>query len=334
MIEDRMIEDALENSNIMDPLDEVLNPQNEDDYYEDIRFPEELYDDPTRNARTIERTVQPMMYRQLQPNEIQVTEFFEQVPEFFPNTRIEFKDRVTVSLFDDGGVILQFNIVVYVSDTENLCFYISGLYKGIYSGTDLLERLELLARRFGVRFMMLEDKSSKPIRVGEESYNLNLGHLLIMALGGSWYNRLGFYQPNYATEFEYWSYIRARNLSFNSVRPIIENLTYDQWLQRAKHEWFEDPIVFLLRMDDEDLDAEDVDEEEFIQTMTRAIEFVEVEMASITSLPIVTIAGTFYLRIKTSSVTTMDEFTRILVYVGLCSYVYPYTRTQMVKELV
>ena len=123
---------------------------------------------------------------------------------------------------------------------------INNINKCGFSGTELLERIELLALLTKIKTIYLDDQS--PIKFGE--YRLDFAVLQILTKGESWYNSLGYYQENYNDEKNEWDLIR--NIALEDIFDLAIKLDYATYKTKNKG-WFDDGLLVYSIIEGETL---------------------------------------------------------------------------------
>jgi hypothetical protein len=159
----------------------------------------------------------------------------EKIKEVFPEDEfsIVFKPSVTsFDIYNRGeadykNLCVSFSLEYPFTSIENISpedykripksISIDHLLKCNSSGSNTLEKIQLLAHKLGATQINLEDGSS----IRACSTSLPLALLDILATGESWYNAKGYYSENYETERERNSQILSRNAT-EFIKECIE----------------------------------------------------------------------------------------------------------------
>lgn len=201
---------------------------------------------------------------------------------------------------------------------NNRTIFISELNRCVHSGTLILEKLELFANYKNCKYLILEDQSY----LKYDNININLAAISILANGASWYNSLGFTYPNYEADRLVWEDIR--NSSFDDV---VSKLTEIEFQDIRSKGWFDD--VFNI-YDPEDI----INSINYLDVISECIEYVYSTGTNLTSISIKKASAMIFVAIKDKRYKADDEIFRIyLVYIALISYLIPYQRVFLTKEL-
>jgi len=132
-----------------------------------------------------------------------------------------------------------------------------------FTGTELLERIELLAQDMYIPSIMLEDQSSVVFGI----YKLDLGTLSIITKGRSWYNSKGYYSETHNIEKQEWELIRKSQLS--DVFDHLLNISYEEYQTKDKG-WYNDGLKLFCEINNSELDEENFYEmlKEFIDHLS------------------------------------------------------------------
>ena len=205
---------------------------------------------------------------------------------------------------------------------EDITVNIKELNKCHYSGTETLDRLELLIRGLNnnIKYMYLDDQSY----ITYEDFNLNLGIMYILTNGMSWYNKLGFKQENYKEESNNWNIIRYN--TFNELD--FTNIRFEDWnLFRGKN-WYDDGLQLYS---DYVLD-EEINVDNFIDVLNDAIIFIKEEFTTECDNKITNVVGLIFINIKNKTLLQEDVLKNYL-FISLCSYLISYTRFPLIKMI-
>ena len=139
-----------------------------------------------------------------------INRVYSTIDNFFPElerkriSHIINDGEVNIELFY-RGYCLEINL-----DKNEPFLYIISLQKCGYSGTKILENLELYANSIDeVKYIKLEDASHIAL-FGQDEYAIPLYYLHILAKGQSWYNTLGYKQSMYDEEKLQWDQLRRQ----------------------------------------------------------------------------------------------------------------------------
>lgn len=262
-----------------------------------------------------------------------LTHIFELIPIYFHGANCSVHNRnIYIGTNEDNSKsTLQFRLCMYIDNNyhRNLCFYIEHLNKGVFSGPESLERLELLARRVGVKYLMLQDESSKPYQFTRTVAKINLAIISIITRGNSWYNQLGFYQRNYETQKAYWDDLIKSKITFREIIPILKVMTFDQFAAKTLIDWYDDGLDIYCKHNRIKLTRDNFDE-----VLDIAIQAVSREYEEYLDKPISDSVTLFYLLTKEkNSFTKPKQYIYSYLFFSLCGYIFPYYRYHLVKQL-
>jgi len=215
------------------------------------------------------------------------------------------------------------------NEKDIIFFAIKNLNRCKISGSKTLERLELLARCVGIKYLQLEDQSYI-----NSTYEIDLAFISILAKGESWYNSVGYKQINYDEESLKWDQLRSKK--FNDVVKYLEFFTYSQWMEKrfersgsSGDEWFDDGLYLYSQYIDEE-----ITEDNFLKKLSESIIFVKQSCQDIIEYDIGTASGIIYVGIKDKKLLDESLILPYYLYITLCKYLVTYTRFPLNKELL
>jgi len=209
-----------------------------------------------------------------------------------------------------------------IDDTtfDKLSIFITDLNKCGYSGTNTLERLELLSKNINIKFLCLEDQSS--ILCGE--FMLDLATIYIFSKGQSWYNSLGYKQENYLEESRNWEIIR--NCMFNNLK--FNEIDFEL-IQLKNKGWFTNPLDFIAYL----LDYSEINKDNCNEILEYSIDLIK-DCQELLDNTISVTVGIIYIKIKNKEICHDDEKLLIYyLYIYLCSFFIEYTRYPLIKYI-
>lgn len=189
-----------------------------------------------------------------------------------------------------------------------------------FSGTSILERIELLGMHVKINSIYLDDQSS--VNFGD--VKLNFGVLNIIVKGNSWYNSLGYFQDNYQYEKSIWDTVRKFTLG-----KLFEYMTYVSYSEyKTKNKgWYTDGLSFFGEEN-----GVGVNEYSYYELIKEFIYYLESVFGTETELLVLMLE----LFIISKSDGNIDDKTRIDYFylLSAISYIVPYTRFPLIKKLI
>lgn len=132
---------------------------------------------------------------------------------------------------------------------DNDILGINNINKCKFSGSELLDIIDLIALDQKLKIVYLDDQSS--ITFGE--YSLDFGVLSILTKGQSWYNSKGYYQENFNEEKKKWNLIR--NSTIEQMFDYIMTIDYETYKSKYKG-WFDDGLLSFSSLNSPILDKD------------------------------------------------------------------------------
>lgn len=242
-------------------------------------------------------------------------------------TSESFVENLNLYFGEDSEKIIDSDMTVHIlkntlcisfsfDDEHNLL--ITEVNKCGFTGTELLERIELLAQKEGVPSIMLEDQSS----VSYGDYRLDLAALSILTKGRSWYNSMGYYSENHEFESQEWEVIRKSRIC--DIFEHLSTITYDDYIFKNKG-WFDDGLDLFAYMNESTVTEENFDDllREFIYYLSETFDVNDTAESFAVMLSIL------------SKNNTSEDYECInyLMMLGAISYSIRYTRHPLIKTL-
>lgn len=229
---------------------------------------------------------------------------------YFENADVIFNnDFYTI---ENKGTCISFRIEKY---KDFFTAYTGDLNKCKFSGTETLERLELLLKacKCNIKTIYLEDQSY----INYDGMHLDFASLHILAKGQSWYNSLGYKQENYNQECENWNLIR---------NEYFLDLDFNQLTYISTKNYFDNPFDMLSELNG--YENPDTNFEELVKI---AVEIIKTECVDVVNEQIYVAAGLIYLNIKNKKYD--DNILYYYLYIYICSFFLTYTRHPLIKKI-
>lgn len=238
---------------------------------------------------------------------------------FFENLNLYFGADSEKIIDSDMTVhIMNQGLCISFSIDEEHNVLITEINKCGFTGTELLERIELLAQNEGAPKIMLEDQSS----VTYGAYRLDLASLSILTKGRSWYNSMGYYSENHGFESQEWEVIRRSRIA--DILVHLSTITYDEYISKNKG-WFDDGLDLFAY-----LNETEVTEENFEDMLN---EFVYYLSATFDVNDTAESFGIILSILSKNNVSEDYECMNYLMMLGAISYSIRYTRHPLVKNI-
>lgn len=231
----------------------------------------------------------------------------------------------------EGGTCLTF----MMEDQDTIL--IKQVNKCSYSGTDNLKHIEFVAKKLNIPYVKINLDDS---HINYKGHNIQLGYLNILYKGESWYNSLGYFQKNYNQEHQIW--VQLRKLTFIDIikryyqehQNFSDIYLYDDLLMIKSFRGEDTDIMSsleedLLRYDEnkEDIDKSVFDHIKYItDTWNRLFFPFRFETLNLYNI------GSF-IKNKLKTELNEDEVTIFEYIVNYCSFIIPYSRGNLVKEI-
>lgn len=232
---------------------------------------------------------------------------------------IYFGDNSDKSVTDDmiiniskDGLCISFGI------DNGRQIVINELHKCGFTGTELLERIELLAQDKNISTILLDDQSS--VNFGD--YKFDLATLSIITKGRSWYNSLGYYSNNHSIEQQEWEIIRESKL--DDLFNYILTIDYEKYISKNKG-WYHDGLLFFCSSNEITLN-----EDNYNEVLTKALEYLSVEFDLDETVK------SFGIRLSIISKNNTSEEYEVIKYLlmlSVISYAIEYTRYPLIKNV-
>ena len=139
---------------------------------------------------------------------------------FFPQSNKKEEEDYLISVFYDKECV---NFYLY--NEKYIYIKIEQINKCNYSGTQILENIEFLAKgtSSSIKSIKLDDASNVMIN---KKLKISLKYLYILSKGESWYNSLGYYSIDHKKNKEEWNILRNKNMShiFSEILGFNNNI--------------------------------------------------------------------------------------------------------------
>lgn len=226
--------------------------------------------------------------------------------------KCQFKETDGVIDIHKDGKCVEFFV------DSNRSIGISNLNRCGFSGTHILERIDLLAMHVKANSIYLDDQSSIPFG----DIRLDFGVLNILVKGKSWYNSMGYFQVDYEKEKNVWDIIREYTLL--ELFKEMKNIPYSQYKAINKG-FFTDGMEFFA-----DMNGTHVDEFTYYHLIEELIYYLRSVFDVNTEMK--TLMLEMYIVAKSDSILD-DDKAKIDYFLLLSSisYITPYTRFPLTK---
>lgn len=309
----------------------------------------------TDEDRTIRYDGQPPPVR-----DEKLEQLFRMMEKFFPDLEVGYYGRdgdmhITIEPLRNGNHMVDIKLCIYVEEdgTREFCIYIEFLFKGTFSGPECIERIQMLARCCEIKYVMLQDESSRKLTIEEddtEHYrSMNLAICTIITSGQSWYNGLGFKQSSYQMEKRAWDTIVRSRVSFNQIIVMLYAMDYHVYDKKRLLNWYDDGYSILaayyqfnryrMRSLPNISDYDLVDENSYIHVRRNSIRQIidyfqndDVDV-QIVDRPLTDVCCEFYIEMKEPSNMEIQDYDYKYAFISICGYIFPYYRHHMVKKL-
>lgn len=187
---------------------------------------------------------------------------------FFLNCEINYEnveDYILFKIYTNGNLCLIFKNI------DNDTIKIERLMRCAYSGSDVLNNLELLALNLGqIRCLKLQDQSTviwSDTSGIDDDIIIDFALLNIVSKNNSFYNSLGYYQDDYELERSQWNMVRNDNL-YNYLE-YIQTLDYDYY-NNIKSNFYHDGLELFAN----EIYKIRIDEDNYYQILANATDFI------------------------------------------------------------
>jgi len=217
----------------------------------------------------------------------------------------------------------DFCISFFISDDS---IGITQLNRCGFSGTNNLERLELLASACSITNIKLDDQSSVPWN----KLKINFAMITILSKGQSWYNSLGYYQEHYIEESNNWNILRHKN-----IKDCFEDLnliSYYEYFESSEYDnYYDDAIDLYINL----MNIEDISDNNFGDILLNSLIVISNNCPEldIENNDIKTVCSIIYLNIKSGKELEYNKQVLYYLYPSLCFLLVQYTRDPLIKKL-